>query len=238
MLTLNESIGANLHIAHVSCAQALHVIRRFKATGAAVSAETCPHYLFFTEADLERVGPYAKINPPLRTAEDQAALWDGLQDGTLMAITTDHSPFTVEEKERAREDIWATPPGAPGVEELLLGVMHEALGGRISIEKAVDLIATNGAKRFGVYPDRGHIGIGAAADLVVYNPNAQTTITPERLFSKARDCDKLYAGMTFQGAVERTVVNGKTVFVDGEIVGAPGDGHFVRPNPAHVRQDL
>ena len=238
LLTLNESIGANLHIAHVSCAQALAVIRRFKATGAAVSAETCPHYLFFTEADLERVGPYAKINPPLRTAEDQAALWDGLQDGTLMAITTDHSPFTVEEKERAREDIWATPPGAPGVEELLLGVMHEALTGRISIGKAVDLVATNGAKRFGVYPDRGHIGIGAAADLVVYNPNAQTTITPERLFSKARDCDKLYAGMTFQGAVERTIVNGKTVFLDGEIVGAPGDGQFVRPNPAHVSQDL
>ena len=77
LLTLNESIGANLHIAHVSCAQALAVIRRFKATGSQVTAETCPHYLFFTEADLERVGPYAKINPPLRTAADQAALWEG-----------------------------------------------------------------------------------------------------------------------------------------------------------------
>ena len=98
LLTLNESIGANLHIAHVSCDQALAVIRRFKATGSQVSAETCPHYLLFTEADLERVGPYAKINPPLRTAADQAALWDGLLDGALMAITTDHSPFTVEEK--------------------------------------------------------------------------------------------------------------------------------------------
>ncbi|MYD11679.1 MAG: dihydroorotase family protein [Chloroflexi bacterium] len=238
LLTLNESIGVNLHIAHVSCAEALAVIRRFKATGANVSAETCPHYLLFTEADLERVGPYAKINPPLRTAADQAALWDGLRDGALMAITTDHSPFTVEEKERAREDIWATPPGAPGVEELLLGVMHEALTGRISIERAVDLVATNGAKRFGVYPERGHIGIGAAADLVIYNPDAQTTISPERLFSKARDCDKLYAGMTFQGAVERTIVNGKTVFSDGEIIGAPGDGQFVRPDPARVCQDF
>ena len=238
LLTLNESIGANLHIAHLSCAEALAVFRRFKATGSTASAETCPHYLLFTEADLERVGPYAKINPPLRKAADQAALWDGLRDGSLMAITTDHSPFTVEEKERAREDIWATPPGAPGVEELLLGVMHEALNGRISIEKAVDLLATNGAKRFGVYPERGHIGIGAAADLVIYDPQAQTTISPERLFSKARDCDKLYAGMTFKGAVERTIVNGKTVFADGQILGAAGDGQFVRPDPARISQEF
>ena len=238
LLTLNESIGANLHIAHLSCAEALAVFRRFKATGSTASAETCPHYLLFTEADLERVGPYAKINPPLRKTADQAALWDGLRDGSLMAITTDHSPFTVEEKERAREDIWATPPGAPGVEELLLGVMHEALNGRISIEKAVDLLATNGAKRFGVYPERGHIGVGAAADLVIYDPQAQTTISPERLFSKARDCDKLYAGMTFKGAVERTIVNGKTVFVDGQIIGAAGDGQFVRPDPARISQEF
>ena len=77
----------------------------------------------------------------------------------------------MEEKERAREDLWAAPPGAPGVEELLLGVMHEALSGRISINKAMDLVATNGAKRFGVYPERGHIGVGAAADLVIYDPD-------------------------------------------------------------------
>ena len=149
------------------------------------SAETCPHYLFFTEEDLARVGPYAKINPPLRKAADQAALWDALSDGTVMAITTDHSPFTVEEKERARTDIWATPPGAPGVEELLLGVMHEALSGRISINKAIDLVATNGARRFGVYPERGHIGIGAAADLVVYDPNDETTISSDMLFQQS-----------------------------------------------------
>ena len=234
LLALNESIGANLHIAHVSGAEALAVIRRFKATGSTVSAETCPHYLLFTEADLDRCGPYAKINPPLRTEADQAAVWQGLMDGTLLAITTDHSPFLVEEKERAREDLWAAPPGAPGVEELLLGVMHEALSGRISINKAIDLVATNGAKRFGVYPERGHIGIGAAADLVLYDPEAETTIHRDMLFTQARDCDKLYEGMTFKGRVDRTIVNGVTVFKDGDIVGSPGDGQFVRPDPARV----
>ncbi|MCY4018445.1 MAG: amidohydrolase family protein [Chloroflexi bacterium] len=238
LLTLNQSIGVNLHIAHLSGAEPLAVFRRFKATGSTASAETCPHYLFFTEDDLARVGPYAKVNPPLRKAADQAALWEALIDGTVMAITTDHSPFTVEEKERARTDIWATPPGAPGVEELLLGVMHEALCGRISVNKAVDLVATNGAKRFGVYPQRGHIGIGAAADLVIYDPDDETTIRSDMLFSKARDCDKLYDGMTFKGAVNRTIVNGKTVFNDGEIVGAAGDGQFLRPDPARVSLDF
>ncbi len=238
LLTLNESIGANLHIAHLSAKEPLEVFRRFKATGSSATAETCPHYLFFTEDDLERVGPYAKINPPLRKEADQKALWDGLHDGSLMAITTDHSPFTVEEKERARTDIWATPPGAPGVEELLLGVMNEALNGRITINKAVELVCTNGAKRFGVYPERGHIGINAMADIVIFDPNDTTTIHKDMLFSKAKDCDKLYEGITFKGKVNQTLVNGKTIFKDGEILGQAGDGQFVRPNPANVSKEF
>jgi allantoinase len=234
LLTLNESIGANLHIVHLSSKETLDVFRRFKATGSTASAETCPHYLFFTEADMERVGPYAKINPPLRSQIDQDALWDGLRDHTLMAVTTDHSPFTVEEKERARTDIWRTPPGSPGVEELVLGMMDAALTGRIDLAHAVRLISTNGAKRYGIYPQKGAILVGADADLVVYDPNRTTTIHPDMLFSKAKDCDKLYEDMTFKGAVERTIVNGRTVFHDGEIVGKPGWGQFVRPDPTRI----
>jgi len=238
LLTLNETIGANLHIAHLSGKEPLEVFKRFKATGSTATAETCPHYLFFTEDDLERVGPYAKINPPLRKKEDQNALWEALMDGSVMAITTDHSPFTIEEKERARTDIWATPPGAPGVEELLLGVMSEALNGRMSINKAIELVCTNGAKRFGVYPERGHIAVNAIADIVIYDPNDETTIHKDMLFSQAKACDKLYEGMTFKGRVNRTIVSGKTIFVDGAIVGESGDGKFVRPNPANVSKDF
>jgi allantoinase len=234
LLTMNEEIGCNLHIAHVSSRAALEALRRFKRTGSTATGETCPHYLFFTEADMERVGPYAKINPPLRKLEDQQALWEGVQDGSLMAITTDHSPFTVEEKERARTDIWLTPPGAPGVEELLLGVMDAALNSRMPIEKAVQLISTNGAKRFGIYPQKGAIAVGADADIVVYDPRETTTIHPDMLFSQAKHCDKLYEGMTFKGRVRRTMVNGQTVFLNGEILGKPGQGKFVRPNPDNV----
>lgn len=234
LLTLNESIGADLHIAHLSAKEPLEVFRRFKATGSTASAETCPHYLFFTEADLERVGPYAKINPPLRKQEDQAALWEGLADGSLMAVTTDHSPFTVEEKERARTDIWRTPPGAPGVEELVMGVMDAALSGKMTIEKAVQLISTNGAKRFGIYPNKGVIATNADADIVLYDPNTTTTVHKDMLFSQARECDKLYEGMTFKGKVIRTMVNGNTVFVNGEVIGPRGGGKFVRPNKDNV----
>ncbi|MFQ3567401.1 MAG: amidohydrolase family protein [Aggregatilineales bacterium] len=238
LMTINEAIGADLHVAHMTSKQALEIFRNFKRNGSTATAETCPHYLVFTEADMERAGPYAKINPPLRQALDQAALWEGLVDGTLIAVATDHSPFTIEEKERARTDIWKTPPGAPGVEELVLVMMDAALGGRITIEKAVQLISTNGSKRFGVYPQKGVIAEGSDADLVIYNPTTNTTIDRTRLFSKAAACDVLYDGMTFRGSIERTIVNGRTVFVDGAIVGERGWGKFVRPDRARINRSL
>ncbi len=236
LLTLNQTAGMKLHIAHMTSKETIEVFRQFKQAGAKATAETCPQYLFFTEADMERVGPYAKINPPLRKPEDVEALWGGIDDGTLMAVTTDHSPFTVEEKERARTDIWRTPPGAPGVEELVLGMMDAALKGRLSIEKAVQLISTNGAKRFGIYPQKGAIAVGADADIVIYDTRETTTIDASKLFSKAKDCDKLYEGMTFQGKVNRTIVNGTTVFVDGEVIGKRGGGKFVRPDASLVQE--
>jgi allantoinase len=236
LLTLNKSIGAQLHIAHVSGKEPLEVIQAFRAAGEAVTGETCPHYLFFTEDDLERVGPYAKINPPLRKDEDVEAVWNGILDGSLMAVTTDHSPFTVEEKERARTDIWATPPGAPGVQELLMGMMDAALTGKMSVEQAIALVSTNGAKRFGVYPQKGAIAVSSDADIVLYDPNETTTIHEDMLFSKAAACDRLYEGMTFQGRVVRTICNGTTVYMDGEVVGERGGGKFVRPNRANVQE--
>jgi allantoinase len=242
VFTMNESIGAQLHIAHVSSAAALNMVRRFKRdktpATALLSAETCPHYLVFTENDLERAGSYAKINPPLRQQSDQDALWDGLREQTLMAITTDHSPFTAEEKERARTDLWKAPPGAPGIEELVLVAMNAGLTGKLDLMHAVKLISTNGAKRFGIYPQKGVIAAGSDADIVIYDPNRNTTIDAEKLFSKARLCDKLYHGMTFRGSVERTIVGGRTVFVDGQVVGEPGWGKFVRPDRNRVHPGM
>ncbi|MEL7237070.1 MAG: amidohydrolase family protein, partial [Chloroflexota bacterium] len=114
--------------------------------------------------------------------------------------------------------------------------MDAALKGKMSIEHAVNLVSTNGAKRFGIYPQKGTIAVGSDADIVLYDPAQQTTISEDMLFSKAKACDKLYEGMTFQGRVMRTMVNGTTVFVDGNVVGERGGGKFVRPNPEHVQE--
>ena len=114
----------------------------------------------------------------------------------------------------------------------MLGMMDAALTGRLTINKAIELIATNGARLFNIYPQKGVVAAGSDADLVIYDPRTTTTIHPDMLFSQARHCDKLYEGKTFQGAVRRTLVNGRTVFVDGQIVGEPGWGQFVRPSRA------
>lgn len=229
LLTMNRELGARVHIAHVTCSAATETLRLYQGNGMDVTGETCPQYLLFNEADLARVGSYAKINPPLRKPSDQAALWQALEDGTLMAVTTDHSPFTPAEKERARTDIWAAPPGAPGVEELVLGMLEAVHQGRLTLERATELLSSNGAKRFGLYPRKGAVAVGADADLVIVDLNAATTIRKEALQTEARLCDLLYDGMTFAGRIVTTLVGGKVVYHEGTVVGQQGDGAFVRP---------
>ena len=228
LLTMNESIGAKLHIAHVSSRHAAETLRKFQIT-MDVTGETCPQYLLFTEQALADYGSYAKINPPLRKEDDQEALWNALQDGTLISVTTDHSPFAVEEKEKAKTDIWAAPPGAPGIEELVPGMLDAVAKGKLSLEHAVKLISTNGAKRFGLYPQKGVIAEGSDADLILVDLNQSTTIDKTQLFTQAKLCDYLYDGMSFQGKVQMTLLAGKTIFHDGEVIGQAGWGQFVRP---------
>jgi allantoinase len=231
LLTMNETLGAKLHIAHVSSRHAAAVLKKFQST-MDVTGETCPQYLLFSEDALAKYGSYAKINPPLRTTDDQQALWEALQDGTLISVTTDHSPFTAEEKEKAKTDIWAAPPGAPGVEELVPGMLEAVAQGKVTLEQAVNLISTNGAKRFGLYPHKGVIAEGSDADLIIVDLAATTTIDKTKLFTKARLCDYLYDGMTFQGKVLRTILAGQTIFHNNEVIGKAGWGKFVRPQAA------
>ena len=234
LLTMNRNVGAKVHIAHVSCGAAADALRLFQTTGMDVTGETCPQYLFFTEADLARVGSYAKINPPLRKEHDQEALWEALRDGTLLAVTTDHSPFTPAEKERAKTDFWAAPPGAPGVEELLLGMLDAVAERRLTLEQAVALTSTNGAKRFSLYPRKGTIVPGADADLVIVDLDATTTIHKEDLYTEARLCDRLYDGMTFRAKIVSTLLGGQVIHDDGKVLGRAGMGQYIHsePNPS------
>lgn len=227
LLELNHHAGARLHIAHLSTARGLELVRAARAAGQDVTAETCPHYLLFTADELDRHGNYAKINPPLRGARDQAALWEGLQDGSILAVTTDHAPFTAAEKDAG--DIWSAPPGAPGVEILLPVMLDAAARGRLSLERAVELVTRAGAERLGLRPQKGVIENGADADLVVVDLAGETRVERAGLFTQARDCDRLYDGRVFRGRIERTLVRGETVFEAGRVTGKPGHGRFVRP---------
>lgn len=227
LLTLAEALDAPVHVAHVTCRQALAVIRRFRRDGVNVTAETCPHYLLYDEGRAAALGPYAKINPPIRSAADQAALWSGLADGTLDLVTTDHSTYVPAEKERGWNDIWRAPSGAPGVQCLLPVMMTAALRGQITLQKAVQLIAGNPARIFGLAGRKGTIAPGADADLCLYDPAPATTFTHEMMFSQARDVDKLYENMQFQGRVVTTIAGGRVIYREGEILAERGSGRFL-----------
>jgi allantoinase len=226
---LCRATGARVHVAHVSCAAALAELEAAQREGLTMTGETCPHYLLFSEEEMRAFGPFATIKPPLRTRADQAALWEGLARGSLMAITTDHSPFTLAEKERGLHDIWQAAIGAPGIEALTPVVMSEALGGRLTLTQAVKLLCSQPAKLFNLYPHKGTLQPGADADICLYDPQGCTQIDSSRWFSKAKVTDRLYNGRATRGKVAMTLVNGVPVYADGKIVGEPGMGRFVRP---------
>lgn len=231
MAVLCAAVGGRVHIAHVSGALPLEELRAARARGLPMTGETCPHYLWGTVEDLERHGPYALLKPPLRTGADQAALWEGLRDGTLMAVTTDHSPFTPAEKERGADDIWRAAIGTPGVEALVPCVLTEALRGRFSLEDAVRYLGGQPARLFGLYPRKGTLQAGADADLLVYDPREPGQIDSRRWFTKARVIERMYHGRSVQGRVHATIVNGALVFSAGQIVAKGPGGRFVQPGP-------
>ena len=227
LLELNQDIGASVHIAHVTSRRALDVIRAYKARGMDVTAETCPQYLQFDASMVDKFGPFAKINPPLRSPDDREALWEGILDGTLTSVTTDHSPFTKAEKERG--DIWSAPPGAPGVEHLLVGMLDASARGRVSLTEVARLLSTNGAERFGIAPGKGAIRPGADADLVVVDVNGTTRTRREELFTASSETDRFYCDREYKGALEMTMLMGRVIYRDGEVLNQPGEGGFVAP---------
>ncbi|MDE0528028.1 MAG: dihydroorotase family protein [Truepera sp.] len=229
LITLAEWLDTPIHLAHVSARATVDVVRAARARGVKVSAETCPHYLHFTEEVLAEVGPFGKINPPLRCEEDREALWEAVQEGVIDVIATDHAPFTVAEKQAAWGDILSAPPGHPGVEQLVPLMMNEALNGRLELSQVVNLISTRPAQLFGLYPDKGVLRAGADADLTLYDPRPRTVIDRCKGFSRGAGCNWLYHGLEVQGEVAVTIVGGKTVFKDGDMQGSPGDGAIVRP---------
>ncbi len=228
LIALVDGTGRGAHVAHLSTKSGLNLVRDAQQRGVPVTAETCPHYLLFSSAKLREVGPFGKVNPPLRGDEDRKSLWAGLKDGTISVITTDHAPFAAAEKEPGWEDIRLSPPGLPSIDILYPLVLNMALEGHFSLPKAVELVSTRPAEMYRL-PRKGRIQVGADADLVLFDPEGTTRIDRKNWFSKAAPCDRVYTGMELRGQLKQTILAGETVFRNGEFIGRRGGGKFVRP---------
>jgi allantoinase len=203
----------------------------------AVTAETCPHYLAFTDEDFERIGPPLKCAPPIRDAETREALWQEVLEGRVDLIGSDHSPCPAADKHKGEHDIWQAWGGVAGIQATLPVLLSEGMHARgLSLERIAHLTATSPAQLFGLYPRKGAIAVGTDADFAFVDPNRRWTFDSKHL--QTRSGVSAYLGRTFTGLVVRTTVRGKTVYEDGEVVGACGWGRFVPPHAGDISRFL
>jgi len=225
--------GARAHVVHVSDAEGLAEVQAAREWGLSVTAETCPHYLSFTEEDFARVGPALKCAPPIRDAAARERLWTALLEGRVDLVGSDHSPCPAADKQKGEHDVWEAWGGVAGIQATLPVLLTEGVHGRgLSLERLADLTATAPARLFGLYPRKGAIAVGADADFALVDPGRTWTFSAEQL--QTRSGISPYLGRTFRGAAVRTIVRGRTVFADGEVVGTPGWGMLVRPDAKHA----
>lgn len=200
-IALAEKTGCQYHVCHVSTRESVELVRRAKARGLRVSCETAPHYLLLCDEDLQEDGRF-KMNPPLRGAEDREALIEGILDGTVGMIATDHAPHEAEAKSRGLE---RSAMGVVGL-ETAFAVMytHFVKTGRITLEKLVELMSVNPAKRFGI---GSFLEEGQAADLAVFDLSREWVVKPEEFLSKGRATP--FEGETLFGRCVLTLVGGE-----------------------------
>jgi dihydropyrimidinase len=235
-LAFARMADAPVHVVHLSSAAALDEVRRAKAAGVNVTAETCPHYLALTDDCYDDPDPAScarfVISPPLRRPADRDALWAGLADGTLDLVATDHVPdrLSVEKAEAARGVPFnEISNGAPGIETLLSIVYGEGVArGRLTLERMIDLLATAPAARFGLH-DKGALEVGRDADLVLFDAAARRTIRASELHHTSDYTP--YEGIETTGAVRSVFVRGRPVVRDGVFVGRRGNGRFIERGP-------
>lgn len=229
VLSLAEELAAQVHVVHCSSPRAVRLARDARARGVDATVETCPPYLFFTDEALDRLGPYAKCNPPLRGEGEVQALRECLREGLIDVVGTDHSPFLAADKAQGDEDIFLAPPGLAGLEvlvPLLLTAVHQ---GWLSLEAMVRLTSENAAKLFRL-PAKGRIEVGADADLTLVDTAAAWRYDHTRAVTRSRDNMRIYDGVEMHGRVVTTVVRGVPVFREGSLAGHHGHGRFVRPS--------
>ncbi len=225
--------GAPLYVVHLSSADALEEVRRARARGWPVLAETCPQYLLLSD-DVYRLpgfeGAKFVMSPPLRPSAMQEALWQGLASGDLQVVATDHCPFLLSQKDRGRQDFSAIPNGGPGIESRINLVYDGGVAAsRLTLERFVDVVATCPARLFGLYPRKGTVAVGSDADLVVFDPAGETLVSAATHHMRV-DYNP-YEGRRLRGAIDVVLSRGEVVVDHGRFVGAPGRGRYLRRAP-------
>ena len=218
------------YIVHVSAASSLEPIRKAQKQGQEVYAETCPHYLLLDDSrykgSFEKAAPYV-LSPPLRKKADNLALWEALADGTVQSLGTDHCPFTMEQKRTGLHDFRKIANGAGSVEHRLsLLYTYGVLQKRISLNRFVELISTQPAKIFGLYPRKGALLPGSDADIVIWNPEKEQVISAK---THRMHCDTdIYEGFATQGTPETVIARGEIAIEKGLWKGNGLSGRFLK----------
>jgi dihydropyrimidinase len=230
-IALAEMAGAPVYIVHLSCNDALEKVREARDRGLPAYAETCPQYLFLSIENFDVPGfEGAKyvFTPPLREKWHQEKLWQGLARDDLQVVSTDHCPFCYkEQKELGKDDFTKIPNGGPGIEHRLSLVYTGGVHGkRFSPNRFVQLVSTAPAKLFGLYPRKGTVAVGSDADLVIFDPNAEETISAKT--HHMRVDYSMFEGIRVKGLPKAVLSRGRLVIENGKFVGQPGSGSFLR----------
>lgn len=215
--------GLRLHIHHLSVGDSVDIIRQAQKQGKSVTAETCPHYLELSaEEHGDTLGAYMKWFPLVREKFNQAPLWEGLRDGTIAHVSSDHAPHTAEEKQKGLFD---SPSGNAGVETLGLLMINAVSEGKITENQLAKLLSENPAKLYGLYPQKGSLEIGTDADLVIIDFDHEYEFKQENIHSKVKLSP--FNGRKLKGKPVETILRGKTIMKDSEIIGEAG-GRFIK----------
>jgi len=227
-----ETFGAKLHILHLSSKQGAWLVRDARARGVRVTAETGPHYLLRDAKEMADFGPLLKMNPPVRSSDHAEVLWDGLRNGYVDSIATDHSPHTMEEKgadatgKMLKPAIWDCISGFCGVETAVPLMLTEVNRGRMTLGQYVKVASENPARIWQIFPKKGVIRLGSDADLVIVDMEREAVLDRARLHSRNKPTP--WHGWKVQGLPVLTIVRGRVQMRDGEPVGQP-IGRMLRP---------
>jgi dihydropyrimidinase len=230
-IAIAEMANSPVYIVHLSCYDALKEVQNARDLGLPAFAETCPQYLLLDYSYYEKEGfEGAKyvMTPPLREKENQELLWRGLRSNDLQVISTDHCPFCMkEQKELGRDDFSKIPNGGPGVENRMSLIYHHGVvAGRIGLNRFVELTSTAAAKIFGLFPKKGTIAVGSDADIVIFDPEREQTLSAAT--HHMRVDYSAYEGWKVRGVTETVLSRGRVIVENGDFQGKAGEGRFIK----------